>query len=136
MHTTMHLGMPHAVTCLARCGVGGSAMQVDIDQLDQNKGVNKAGGIIGKFNPVADAVSTDSLQPYSEVQLCCRMPHYSSTIVHVAEPRDVADKSGLAGCSVKFGCGSWMQTACNVLVCRSAVLHTINSSICCAVCQV
>lgn len=40
--------------------------QVDIDQLDQNKAVNKAGGILGKFNPVADAVSTDSLQPYSE----------------------------------------------------------------------
>jgi len=40
---------------------------VDIDQLDQNKAVNKAGAILGKFNPVADAVSTDSLQPYSEV---------------------------------------------------------------------
>jgi light-harvesting complex II chlorophyll a/b binding protein 4 len=42
-------------------------LQVDIDELDQNKAVNKAGNIIGKFNPVADAVSTDSLQPYSEV---------------------------------------------------------------------
>jgi light-harvesting complex II chlorophyll a/b binding protein 4 len=42
-------------------------LQVDIDQLDQNKAVNKAGGIIGKFNPVVDNVSTDSLQPYSEV---------------------------------------------------------------------
>lgn len=45
-------------------------MQVDIDELDQNKAVNKAGGIIGKFNPVVDNVSTDSLQPYSEVQHC------------------------------------------------------------------
>lgn len=42
-------------------------LQVDIDELDQNKAVNKAGSIIGKFNPVPDAVSTDSLQPYSEV---------------------------------------------------------------------
>lgn len=42
-------------------------LQVDIDELDQNKAVNKAGGIIGKFNPVVDNVSTDSLQPYSEV---------------------------------------------------------------------
>lgn len=116
MHTTMHLGMPHAVTCLARCGVGGSAMQVDIDQLDQNKGVNKAGGIIGKFNPVADAVSTDSLQPYSEVQLCRWRRHYFSTILHVAKPRDVADTSGLAGCIVNFGCEIWMQTACNACV--------------------
>lgn len=44
-------------------------MQVDIDQLDQNKAVNKVGNIIGKFSPVPDNVSTDSLQPYSEV--CC-----------------------------------------------------------------
>lgn len=41
--------------------------QVDLDQLDQNKAVNKAGGTLGRFNPVADNVSTDSLQPYSEV---------------------------------------------------------------------
>ena len=42
-------------------------LQVDIDQLDQNAAVNKAGRIIGTFTPVVDEVSTDSLQPYSEV---------------------------------------------------------------------
>jgi len=42
-------------------------LQVELDELDQNKAVNRAGGVSGKFNPVADAVSTDSLQPYSEV---------------------------------------------------------------------
>lgn len=42
-------------------------LQVDLDSLDQNKAVNKAGSIIGKFSPTSDSVSTDSLQPYSEV---------------------------------------------------------------------
>lgn len=42
-------------------------LQVDIDQLDQNAAVNKAGRILGTFTPVVDEVSTDSLQPYSEV---------------------------------------------------------------------
>jgi light-harvesting complex II chlorophyll a/b binding protein 4 len=42
-------------------------LQVDVDQLDQNAAVNKAGRVIGTFTPVVDEVSTDSLQPYSEV---------------------------------------------------------------------
>jgi light-harvesting complex II chlorophyll a/b binding protein 4 len=42
-------------------------LQVDVDSLDQNKAVNKAGSILGSFTPVADQVSTDSLAPYSEV---------------------------------------------------------------------
>lgn len=41
--------------------------QVDVDQLDQNAAVNKAGSIIGTFTPDTDKVSTDRLQPYSEV---------------------------------------------------------------------
>lgn len=35
-----------------------------LDELDQNAAVNKAGNVIGAFTPVADQVSTDSLQPY------------------------------------------------------------------------
>merc|ERR1712093_872914 len=42
-------------------------LQFDIDQLDQNQAVNKAGGIVGSFTPNVDQVSTQSLQPYSEV---------------------------------------------------------------------
>ncbi|KAL4442777.1 hypothetical protein ABPG77_006771 [Micractinium sp. CCAP 211/92] len=42
-------------------------LQVDLDELDQNAAKNKAGSVIGAFTPVADQVSTDSLQPYSEV---------------------------------------------------------------------
>jgi len=42
-------------------------LQVEVDQLDQNAAVNKPGGILGSFSPVVDEVSTDSLQPYSEV---------------------------------------------------------------------
>lgn len=42
-------------------------LQVDIDQLDQNKGVNKPGQVIGSFQPVVDQVEAGSLQPYSEV---------------------------------------------------------------------
>lgn len=42
-------------------------LQVDVDQLDQNAAVNKAGRILGTFTPNIDEVSTDSLQPYSEV---------------------------------------------------------------------
>jgi len=42
-------------------------LQVDIDELDQNAAKNRQGGIVGAFTPVADQVSTDSLQPYSEV---------------------------------------------------------------------
>jgi len=42
-------------------------LQFEIDQLDQNQAVNKAGGILGSFRPTVDEVSTQSLQPYSEV---------------------------------------------------------------------
>jgi len=42
-------------------------LQYDVDSLDQNKAVNKPGSIVGGFAPVTDQVSTDSLQPYSEV---------------------------------------------------------------------
>jgi light-harvesting complex II chlorophyll a/b binding protein 4 len=42
-------------------------LQVDLDQLDQNAATNKAGRVLGAFSPVVDEVSTDSLQPYSEV---------------------------------------------------------------------
>jgi len=42
-------------------------LQVDVDQLDQNKDSNKMGGIVGSFSPVVDQVSEDRLQPYSEV---------------------------------------------------------------------
>ena len=35
-----------------------------IDELDQNAAKNRQGGIVGAFTPVADQVSTDSLQPY------------------------------------------------------------------------
>lgn len=42
-------------------------LQVGLDSLDQNKAVNKAGGIVGQFKSTSDKVSTDRLQPYSEV---------------------------------------------------------------------
>merc|ERR1712093_33750 len=42
-------------------------LQFDLDQLDQNQAVNKAGGVVGSFKPKADQVSSQSLQPYSEV---------------------------------------------------------------------
>merc|ERR1719240_79239 len=42
-------------------------LQFDLDQLDQNQAVNKAGGVVGSFKPTVDQVSTQSLQPYSEV---------------------------------------------------------------------
>merc|ERR1719450_376625 len=42
-------------------------LQFDLDQLDQNQAVNKAGGVIGTFKPTVDEVSSESLQPYSEV---------------------------------------------------------------------
>merc|ERR1719240_136329 len=42
-------------------------LQFDLDQLDQNQAVNKAGGVVGSFRPTVDQVSTQSLQPYSEV---------------------------------------------------------------------
>merc|ERR1712187_237451 len=43
-------------------------LQFDIDQLDQNQSQNKAGSVIGSFKPVTDEVSTQTLQPYSEVR--------------------------------------------------------------------
>jgi light-harvesting complex II chlorophyll a/b binding protein 4 len=42
-------------------------LQVDLDQLDQNAAVNKAGQVVGKFSSVTDEVSGDALAPYSEV---------------------------------------------------------------------
>jgi light-harvesting complex II chlorophyll a/b binding protein 4 len=42
-------------------------LQVDLDQNDQNKAVNKAGQIVGQFKVQTDVVSEDRLQPYSEV---------------------------------------------------------------------
>merc|ERR1712196_152525 len=42
-------------------------LQFDLDQLDQNNAQNKAGGVIGSFRPTVDEISTQSLQPYSEV---------------------------------------------------------------------
>lgn len=42
-------------------------MQVDLDALDQNKAVNKAGGIVGKFQGKTETVSSNALSPYSEV---------------------------------------------------------------------
>ena len=45
--------------------------QVDVDQLDQNAAVNKAGEIIGNFQKATGTkVSGDALQPYDEV--CAR----------------------------------------------------------------
>merc|ERR1711881_380161 len=41
-------------------------LQFDLDQLDQNQAQNRAGNIIGSYNPTIDRVSTQSLQPYSE----------------------------------------------------------------------
>merc|ERR1711897_113317 len=42
-------------------------LQFDLDQLDKNSSQNVAGGIIGSFKPTVDEVTTQSLQPYSEV---------------------------------------------------------------------
>merc|ERR1712182_102006 len=42
-------------------------LQFDLDQLDQNAAVNKSGNVIGSFKPKADQISSQSLQPYSEV---------------------------------------------------------------------
>ena len=40
---------------------------MDNDSLDQNLDNNRAGAIVGSFSPTVDQVSTDRLQPYSEV---------------------------------------------------------------------
>ncbi|KAK9908191.1 hypothetical protein WJX75_003991 [Coccomyxa subellipsoidea] len=42
-------------------------LQVGIDQLDQNKAVNKAGAIVGKFAAPKSKISDTALQPYDEV---------------------------------------------------------------------
>jgi light-harvesting complex II chlorophyll a/b binding protein 4 len=42
-------------------------LQFDLDQLDQNKSVNRAGNVVGKFKSNTDEVSNEWLQPYSEV---------------------------------------------------------------------
>merc|ERR1719160_631518 len=42
-------------------------LQFELDQLDQNQAVNKAGRVMGSFKPAVDEISTQSLQPYSEV---------------------------------------------------------------------
>lgn len=42
--------------------------QVDLDSLDQNKNVNKAGQIVGNFaKSKANQISDTALQPYDEV---------------------------------------------------------------------
>merc|ERR1711904_752517 len=41
-------------------------IQMGIDQLDQNKAVNKPGSAVGTITPIVDEVSGDSLSPYSE----------------------------------------------------------------------
>lgn len=41
-------------------------LQFDNDQLDQNKNVNKAGSLIGKFTPGVKS-GNDSLAPYDDV---------------------------------------------------------------------
>merc|ERR1712050_367086 len=42
-------------------------LQFELDQLDQNQARNVAGSLIGSFKPTVDEVTTQSLQPYSEV---------------------------------------------------------------------
>lgn len=45
----------------------GEFLQVDLDELDQNKAVNKAGKLVGKVAPKQVRLSSNSLQPYDEV---------------------------------------------------------------------
>jgi len=42
-------------------------LQFDLDQLDQNQAQNSAGNVVGSFRPTPDEVTSQSLQPYSEV---------------------------------------------------------------------
>jgi light-harvesting complex II chlorophyll a/b binding protein 4 len=42
-------------------------LQFDLDQLDQNQAQNRAGGVVGSFKPETDELTSQSLQPYSEV---------------------------------------------------------------------
>ena len=45
----------------------GEFLQIDLDQLDQNAAVNKAGKALGKVAPKQVKLSSNSLQPYDEV---------------------------------------------------------------------
>lgn len=42
-------------------------LQFDVDNLEQNNAVNRKGNVVGAFNVTTDKVSTETLQPYSEV---------------------------------------------------------------------
>merc|ERR1711976_678190 len=42
-------------------------LQFELDQLDQNNAQNKAGSVVGSYAPQATKVTSQSLQPYSEV---------------------------------------------------------------------
>merc|ERR1711964_842317 len=42
-------------------------LQFEIDQLDQNQAQNKAGSVVGSFKPTTNEVTSQSLQPFSEV---------------------------------------------------------------------
>merc|ERR1719199_940280 len=42
-------------------------LQFDLDQLDQNRAQNVAGSVVGTFKPDVKQVTSQSLQPYSEV---------------------------------------------------------------------
>merc|ERR1719321_335424 len=42
-------------------------LQFEIDEVDQNKSINRAGTVVGYFKPDVDQVSSAWLQPYSEV---------------------------------------------------------------------
>jgi light-harvesting complex II chlorophyll a/b binding protein 4 len=47
--------------------VPAAGLQVDLDSLDQNKAVNKAGNIVGKFAAPKSKITDTALQPYDEV---------------------------------------------------------------------
>jgi light-harvesting complex II chlorophyll a/b binding protein 4 len=42
-------------------------LQFDLDQLDQNNSVNRAGNVVGTFKSNTEEVSSEWIQPYSEV---------------------------------------------------------------------
>ena len=47
--------------------LGGVDGQIDLDQLDQNEAVNKAGQVLGSFTGTKANISDTALAPYSEV---------------------------------------------------------------------
>ena len=47
--------------------MGGVDGQIDLDQLDQNEAVNKAGQVLGSFTGTKANISDTALAPYSEV---------------------------------------------------------------------